>query len=160
MTITATLDSLQFQFNGWGQLVLVLPDGTLHEGVDLVRCFPWTDPERHIAVLDAAGHELLLVYRLDQLNDAAAAVVRQALAEREFVPQIQEVLATSSPALPSRWTVQTDRGRAEFQIDSEDDLRRLSADRILICDTNGVKYLIPDLQALGPASRRILRRYF
>ena len=43
--------------------------------------------------------------------------------------------------------------------DSDNDVRRLGANRILLVDTHGIRYLIPDASRLDAASRRILERY-
>lgn len=158
MSLATPPDQLQFRTNEWGRLVLVA-DGREFVGIDLVRCFPLSDPDEQISVLDASGAEILLLDRLDQLNEAAQAAVQSALAEREFVPVIREVLATSAAAPPCQWTVETDRGRSRIQLDSDDDLRRLGPDRVLVADASGVRYLIPDIRQLSPASRRILRGF-
>ena len=61
---------------------------------------------------------------------------------------------------PSQWRVVTDRGPTAFMIeDADNDVRRLGPNRILLVDTHGIRYLIPDVRQLDGASRRILDRY-
>ena len=43
--------------------------------------------------------------------------------------------------------------------DSDNDVRRLGPNRILLVDTHGIRYLIPDTRRLDAVSRRILDRY-
>ncbi|HTN04397.1 MAG TPA: DUF1854 domain-containing protein [Planctomycetaceae bacterium] len=158
MSLSTPPDQFQFRTNEWGQLVLTA-DGQNFVGVDLIRCFPLSDPDHLISVLDASGSELTLLDHLDQLSESARTVVQAALAEREFVPVIQEIQSTSAPVPPCQWTIDTDRGPTRIQLDSDDDLRRLTPERILVVDTNGLRYLIPSIQNLNPHSRTILRRY-
>ena len=149
---------LTFRKNEWGQLVLSLPDGTEHAGVEPVRCFPLSDPDRMIALVDADGRELFNLPSLDVLNPAACEIVRHELAEREFVPVILRIMSVSSPNTPCRWDVETDRGKTSFQLESDDDIRRLGIAGAVIADSNGIRYKIQDIGKLDGFSQRTIRR--
>ena len=151
-------DKLKFDRDAWGQLVLSLPDGTQHAGVEPVRCFPLTNPTHAIALLDGEGHEILNLPTLDVLAPAARDILQRELVEREFVPVIQRIAATSAPNPPCRWDVETDRGRTSFQLESDDDCRRLGPHGVLIADSNGIRYTIPDINRLDASSQRIVSR--
>jgi uncharacterized protein DUF1854 len=141
----------------WGQLVLTLKDGTVHRGVDPIRCFPLTDPDRSIALVDLDGRELVNLPSLDVLNPTAREAIHRELVEREFAPVIWRITATSVPNPPCQWTVETDRGSTSFQLESEDDIRKLGQGAV-IADSNGVRYKIQDISALDVHSQRIIRR--
>ena len=143
--------------DAWGQLVLTLPDGSQHSGVEPVRCFPLTDPTHAIALLDVEGHEILNLPSLDVLTPAARDVLQRELAEREFVPVIRRIVATSATSPPCRMDVETDRGRTSFQLESDDDCRRVGSLAVLIADSNGIRYSIPDINRLDAGSQRIVR---
>ena len=155
MTDTMTL---KIDRDTWGRLVVTLGDGTTHVGIEPIRCFPLSDPNKSIALLDMEGHELLTLPSLDSLDAASRKVVESELAAREFVPVIQRVISTSNPNPPCIWSVETDRGPTKFQLESEDDIRKLELHRVLIADANGIRYLIPDIQKLDAASQKIVRR--
>jgi hypothetical protein len=146
---------LRFHHDEWGQLVLTLADGSLRAGIEPIRCFPLSDPARTIALLDAEGHELLNLPNLDVLDSAARDVLQRELAAREFVPVIRRIVATNAPNPP---VVETDRGQTSFQLESDDDCRRLGEQGAVIADSNGIRYSIPDISRLDAASQRILRR--
>ena len=56
--------------------------------------------------------------------------------------------------------VVTNRGPTTFLMeDSDNDVRRLGPNRILLVDIHGIRYLIADTRRLDAASRRILDRY-
>ena len=153
-----SVSELTFHRDTWGQLVLTFPDGTQHSGVEPVRCFPLSDPTHAIALLDAEGREILNLPALDVLAPAAHDILQRELTEREFVPVIQRIVATSAPHPPCRWDVDTDRGRTSFQLESDDDCRRLGPQGVLIADSNGIRYLIPEIGRLDASSQRIVRR--
>ena len=140
----------------WGQLVLTLTDGTVHRGVEPIRCFPLSDPEHSIALVDGEGHELVNLPSLDVLNPTTRAVISHELVEREFAPLIWRILTTSAPNPPCQWTVETDRGSTSFQLESEDDIRKLGTGAV-IADSHGIRYKIQDISALDVQSQRIIR---
>lgn len=141
----------------WGQLVLTLKDGTVHQGVEPIRCFPLSDPEHSIALVDGDGRELINLPSLDVLNPTAREAILRELTEREFAPVIWRISATSAPGPPCVWTVETDRGLTSFQLESEDDIRRLGSGAV-IADSHGIRYKIKDISALDVQSQRIIRR--
>lgn len=142
----------------FGRLVLIA-EGRRHVGVVPVRAFPVTAPEEGVALLDAEGHELVWLPRLSDLPREQAEIVREELASREFVPEIRRLLSVSTFATPSVWTVETDRGITRFTLKGEEDIRRLKANQLLISDSHGIQYLVPDLSRLDRASRRLLDRF-
>lgn len=143
----------------WERLVLTLDDGTKHSGVQVVRGFPLSDPDRSISVLDAAGRELLYFDSLSDLPELCQTVAREELARREFLPVITRVLNDPPDSEPTEWVVETDRGRTTFVLESEDDVHRNDRNQVTIVDSNGIRYLIPDPRRLDRASRRVLDRF-
>jgi hypothetical protein len=155
--MTKTME-IQIERDSWGRLVISLGDGKTHVGIEPVRCFPISDPDKSIALIDAEGHELITLPSLDSLNPSARALVESELAAREFVPVIRRIITATHPYPPCIWSVETDRGETRFQIESEDDIRKLGSQRIMIADSNGIRYSIPDIPQLDAASQRIVRR--
>lgn len=139
-------------------LTVVLPGGEIHTQLEPIRAFPWTYPERWIFLCDSEGREVAFVEDLNALPSERQEMLRRELAARVFVPEIQRIESISSVIEPSDWAVQTDRGQSKFRLSSHDDIRRLSADRFLITDQRGMRYLIPSLGGLDPRSRALLER--
>jgi hypothetical protein len=150
--------AIHLHHNAWGQLVLTLPDGVVHEDVEPFRCFPWSSPETAVALVSREGHELINLSDLALLSDETRRLLEQDLAEREFVPVIQRIVKSSGLWPPCLWDVITDRGESRVTIDSEDDVRKQGSHGALIADASGVRYLIPDARKLDHASLRYLRR--
>jgi hypothetical protein len=134
-------------------------EGYLHIGVTVVRAFPIAAPDEAVSVLSAEGHELLWIEAPLTLPDALKHAVFEALQAREFMPEIKRVDAVSSFIAPSVWSVQTNRGEAQFVLRGEEDIRRLSGKTLIVADEHGVQFLIRDLPALDRHSRKLLDRF-
>jgi len=149
----------QLERNALGRWTWTAADGVRHEQVVVVRAYPVTAPEQGAGVMDAEGHELAWFDRLDAVAQPLQAQLRQAIQEREFLPEIQCLQAVSSLVTPSVWTVQTNRGEARFMLKGEEDIRRLTGKILIVSDADGVQYLIRDPLALDKHSRKLLDRF-
>jgi hypothetical protein len=159
MTPTPVTADFKLHWSPAGKLVLTHPDGSQHEGVVPVRAFPISAAEEGLSLVDADGHELAWINALTELPLETQAAVQRGLQEREFMPEIRRLEGVSSYATPSTWTVDTDRGRFEFVLKGEEDIRRLSSGTLLVADSHGVQFLIRDLFALDRHSRKLLDRF-
>lgn len=153
------MNSFSLEFDEWGRLVLVDGDGQRHQGVEPVRAFPISAPDRWVSICDAEGHELVSIDNVSDLPAHVAEVLVTTLSRREFLPVINRVLSVSADADPSHWHVETDRGETRFLLSSEDDVQRLGEHGAIVVDSEGVRYLVRDVRQLDWASRRILDRY-
>lgn len=145
--------------NAYGKLALTLADGQVRESVVPVRAFPIQAPERAISLLDADGHEVAWIEELARVPEPARSLIRAALAEREFMPEIHAILGVSTFSTPSTWQVRTDRGDTSFVLKGDEDIRRLAGNTLLVTDTHGIQFLIRDMTALDRESRRLLDRF-
>lgn len=151
--------SFALERDAFGRLLFTRADGVAHVGVVPVRAFPIAAPDEGLSLLSAEGHELAWVDRLDELSPAVRTLVDAALAEREFVPQIQRLRAVSSFSTPSTWEVDTDRGPTRFVLKGEEDIRRIGRTQLLIADSQGLQFVVRDFLALDRQSKRLLERF-
>jgi hypothetical protein len=142
-----------------GRLVYRDASGCEYVGVTPVRGFPVSEPDYGVSICDTEGHELLWIERFSQLPADARAAIEVELTHREFLPLLRKVIRISTNSEPCEWEVETDRGATRFVLKTDEDVRRLDGERALVTDAQGVSYLIEDLRALDPASRRYLERY-
>lgn len=150
---------MSLERNPLGRWVWTDAQGQRHEQVVVVRAFPVTAPEQGVGIMDAEGHELAWFDRIDQVVQPLQDLLRQAISEREFLPEIHRLKAVSSLVTPSVWTVQTDRGEARFMLKGEEDIRRLTGKTLIVSDADGVQFLIRDPMALDRHSRKLLDRF-
>jgi uncharacterized protein DUF1854 len=141
-----------------GRLVLTDRRGIAHVGVEPVRTFPISDPDRLIAILDDRGRELTCIDDLAAVPPEVGGLIREELADREFLPRVERVVRVNGSKEPHEWDVITDRGPARFLM-REDDIRRLGPTRAILVDMHGVRYYIPDSRQLDAKSRRILTQF-
>jgi hypothetical protein len=156
----ATRAGLTLSRDDLGRLVLTDSAGVRHTGVEPVRAFPLSEPRQWIALVDVEGRELATVSSPDELGDATRKLLEAELTRREFLPVIERIVDVTSNTEPTEWTVHTDRGPTKFFVEGSDAFRRLDADRCLIVDLQGVRYLIPDRKRLDVHSRKLLDHYF
>jgi uncharacterized protein DUF1854 len=144
--------------NAAGRLVLTRAKGDAYVGVEPVRTFPISDPDRLISLVDSHARELLCIGDLAELPAETANLVRQELADRDFLPRIERIVRVKHHKEPHEWEVITDRGPVEFLF-RDDDIRRLSPTRAILVDMHGVRFYVPDSRQLDAKSRRILSQY-
>jgi len=145
--------------NAFGQLCFKGEAGQFHEQVLPVKAFPISLPEQCIAIVDRDGHELVWLDDLNQVSAENQRMIKEELANREFMPVLTKIMEVSSFATPSTWTVETSRGATHFVLKGEEDIRRISKDTYLVSDNHGVQYLIENIQLLDKHSRRLLDRF-
>jgi hypothetical protein len=146
-------------FDAFGKLVVTLANGTQHVGAVVARAFPIASPDQSISVLSAEGKELAWVENLSDLAANERDIAMQALQGREFMPEILRLDGVNSFSTPSVWRVQTSRGPAQLVLKGEEDIRRLTANRLIVADAHGVQFLIRDLPSLDRHTRKLLDRF-
>ena len=151
--------NFQLHRNSFGRLVFTDTGGAVHEGVVPVHAFPISAPSEGVAMVTTDGHELAWIDQLTDLPDNTRKLLEEELASREFIPEIHGISRVSTFATPSIWEVETDRGHTSFILKGEDDIRRLNHTSLLIADSNGIHFLIRDIQKLDRDSRKLLDRF-
>ena len=113
--IQSTYD-FRLERDAWGQLTLLLADGSRFEGIDVARAFPISAPGEHVSICNAQGHEVLCIEDPSTLPPTALAMIEEALARREFVPIVLHI-KKSLARRRSLAMVNRDRPRADHILD-------------------------------------------
>jgi hypothetical protein len=142
-----------------GNLVFIDRNGERHIGVYPVRAFPITAPTAGLSIMDQSGKELCWFDLEDAIPPIELQLIQEELAKREFMPAIQKISKVSTFATPSIWDVETDRGPTRIRLKGEDDIRRITGNTLLIADSNGLQFLIPDSTQLDRVSKKYLDRF-
>ena len=150
-------DGWTLERHAHGRLVLVDAGGTRHDDVDVLRAFPVSAPQGPVAIVAADGGELAWIESLAGLAPPLRTILEEELAEREFLPVIERIIAVSDSE-PAEWTVATNRGPSRFKVGHVDDILREPDGAAFITDTFGVRYRIPDVESLDATSRRLLEK--
>ncbi|CAN5271841.1 DUF1854 domain-containing protein [soil metagenome] len=149
----------QLERDAFGRLVLIDAQSERHAGVVPVRAFPLTAPEDGLSLVGSDGRERIWIGSMAQLSSGVRALLEAELAVRDFAPMLLRLHKVSSFGVPSTWTVSTDRGKTQFVLKAEEDIRRLAGGALLIASASGVQFRIPDAKALDRASRKLLERF-
>jgi len=156
----SVVPNFTLEYDPWGRLVLIDSSGERHVDVAPARAFPLSDPGHWVSLCAADGREILVVPSLAELADPLRRTIEAELRRNEFVPVIQRIVSVTLDSEPAEWNVLTDRGPTTFFTDGNDAVRRTDANRCLITDMQGVRYLILDREWLDADSRRLLESYF
>ncbi|HVY28755.1 MAG TPA: DUF1854 domain-containing protein [Polyangiaceae bacterium] len=120
------------------------------------RCFPLSNPQRFVSLVDVRGHELCCLEDPAALPAASRQALERALAATELLPRVRSIESMREEATRSTWQVVTDRGARDFVVEQEDHIRRLADGRYLITDQHGMRYLVPRVEELDAKSRKLL----
>ena len=157
--------STQFQLarNAFEQLVLTI-EQCVHTGITPVRAFALSAPTEGISLVGSTGQELVWIDRLADLPATERGLIEEELAQRDFMPTIERIESVSSFATPSEWSVVTDRGQTTLVLKGEEDIRRLNLygpgiQSLIVADSHGVQFFVPNRGALDRHSKKLLDRF-
>ena len=82
------------------------------------------------------------------------------MAKRCHIPEIQRIVSIEEVHNATRWTVETDCGRRDFEVQDRHNFRRVREGGLVIVDVEANRFRIPDLSALDEESHDLLDRYY
>jgi len=150
---------LQLRHDSFGRLVLTDGSGRHYLGIIPARLFPLSIPDQWVSLGDASGQELVLLEKLQTLDAESRHALDSELAARDFLPVITRIVHVSGMTVPCEWQVETDRGPTRFVLSAEEDIRRIGPHRVLIVDSNRLRYLVPSVEDLDASGRDWMEWY-
>ncbi|HEY9269046.1 MAG TPA: DUF1854 domain-containing protein [Methylotenera sp.] len=159
MTTTNSKIDFKLAHNAAGQLQFTDSNGTVFDGINLIRAFPISAPGEGLSIISQQGQELAWIPSLVDMPAQIKDIIEAELLQREFMPVIQRINQVSSFATPSIWDVLTDKGSTQLTLKAEDQIWRLKNNRLLITDKNGVNFMINNIEQLDKHSRKLLDRF-
>ncbi|MDP6039557.1 MAG: DUF1854 domain-containing protein [Candidatus Latescibacteria bacterium] len=151
--------TIQIRQNGEG---LILVANNQEQAIDqVVRCFPFSTPDRWISLRDKTGTELGILPTLDGLMDQSRSILETHLKDRYHIPTILAFHnIESSKQGGSIWHVETDDGPAQFLMRGDRSLNLSAFPRIVFTDAiTRKRYAIPDFTTLDRPSQKLARTY-
>lgn len=124
--------------------------------VDVVRCFPWTEPHRFLSLRDAEGRERAFVRDTGELDSASRAALDATLRRSSFVFQVLEILSVAEDFELRSWRVRTAQGERSFQTALDAWPRALPGGSLVLEDVHGDLYRVPAPAELDRNSRKLL----
>ncbi len=136
------------------QLVLRRPGEDDVVDVRVRRAFPLSLLTELISVRSSEGKELLMIDSLDSVTGPTRQLIDSSLSDTTFVPRVTCVRDVDVRFGYQEWTVETDRGPANFRVQEREDIRFMPDGRFRIKDADGNVYEMESLDALDARSRK------
>ncbi len=147
-------DTLRLEWRSDGSLWAIR--GDQESAVSVRRCFPWSEPARHLSLRDSDEEEFALVRDPAELDPRSRAALERALAVAGFVFEVTGVLEIDEEVEIRRWRVETRQGPRTFQTRLDDWPRTLPHGGLLIRDLAGDLYHLAAPERLDRHSRELL----
>ncbi|MBP1587835.1 MAG: DUF1854 domain-containing protein [Clostridia bacterium] len=132
-------------------------DGNVLEDLEPRRLFPVSGGNKYITLLDKDNKEQAVIRDVDALIPESREIILACLSEYYMIPRILKVLDRTEKFGILKWTVETERGTAEFTIQNRhNDIKIFYDGRVLVRDSNDNRYEIPDYRTLDRHSLKLL----
>lgn len=134
-------------------------DGQHWDRVNVIRLFPFTEPDKFISVRTAEerSREIGVIMDIHSFSDEVAELIEKQLKLHYFTPIILKVLDIKDEYGYAYFHVITDRGECRFIINMGGNaVVRLTDSRLLISDIDENRFEIPDVFALSVKEQRKL----
>ena len=144
-----------------GEVLLSYDNGDANIPVRILLVAPFSDDNRTVSILHKKEKtELALVHSIQSLDKQDQAIIQEELKRRYFLPKILKIHDITIHLGDYYWDVTTDRGRRKFILSSPAmNIRWLSVQRLLISDSEGIKYEIVNIEDLSQMSRDWVDQY-
>lgn len=156
----STLDVRELTFDvADGYIRMTIANDRCFGHVRFRRLFPLSRPREFIAVQDDHGNEIGILRKLSELSPDWHQRINDDLENHYVMPVLTTIHAIRSENGLYRWQVTTDRGPREFFVQGRTENITLTDDnRVLIVDTSGGRYDIPDLRRMPRRSQTIIAK--
>ncbi|MFA6291349.1 MAG: DUF1854 domain-containing protein [Victivallales bacterium] len=158
-------EEIRFEKSATGVLTCRLKDGTVHEHLHCVTLFPLTLPDLFISVIkeiDQEIEEIGILPGLDGFDEEQRQLIRQAMDERYFVPEILDIRKLKTKQVIrghgfDEWEISTDRGKKiVYLFNPRENMSVNNAGVIIITDIEKNRYKISSLEKLPQHARQLL----
>ena len=159
-----TPDMCKIHLGTHGALHVTVKNERIYGGVYAAHAFPVAYPTSYISLIHNAGDnrefEIGLIRDIEQFPPADVELVRQALAQRNFIHSITKLNRIGWKYGFVAFDVDTDKGSRSFLLRWQHD-RAVDYGRHgkVLIDVDENRYLIPDIEQLGPGERADFQRY-
>ena len=153
-----TKENAVFARTGGGFISLEF-DGKKWERVQVIRLFPFTEPDQFISIrtVEERSKEIGVIVDMKKVSKETRKMLEEQLKLHYFTPVIQKVLDIKDEYGYAYFHVMTDRGECRFTINMGGNaVVRLTDTRLLITDLDENRFEIPDVLQLSQKEQRKL----
>ena len=134
-------------------------DGKKWERVQVIRLFPFTEPDQFISIrtVEERSKEIGVIEDMKKVSKETRKMLEEQLKLHYFTPVIQKVLDIKDEYGYAYFHVMTDRGECRFTINMGGNaVVRLTDTRLLITDLDENRFEIPEVLQLSQKEQRKL----
>ena len=134
-------------------------DGKKWERVQVIRLFPFTEPDQFISIrtVEERSKEIGVIEDMKKVSKETRKMLEEQLKLHYFTPVIQKVLDIKDEYGYAYFHVMTDRGECRFTINMGGNaVVRLTDTRLLLTDLDENQFEIPDVLQLSQKEQRKL----
>lgn len=134
-------------------------DGKHYDRVQVIRLFPFTEPNQFISIrtVEERSKEIGVIEDMKQMDKETRKMLEEQLRLHYFTPIIEKIIDIKDEYGYAYFHVLTDRGECRFTINmGSDAVVRLSDSRLLISDLDENRFEIPDVFQLTQKEQRKL----
>ena len=148
-----------------GPIHLTLANDRTILNVVAAHAFPRSGPDVFIQFFELntdgkRGPGVGILKSLDEVPVEYRPAIEECLRRHYIVPTVTRIIAAARNRHIVHWTIETDRGPCEFDIENVyKNIESMPDGRIIMSDTSKNRYEIPVLEDLDPVSRRLVGRY-
>lgn len=142
-----------------GGFVRLEYDGRVWERIQVIRLFPFTDPDRFISLrtVEERSKEIGVIASMKEVDKDTRKMLDEQLNLHYFTPVIEKIIDIKDEYGYAYFHVLTDRGECRFTINMGGNaVIRLSDSRLLITDLDENRFEIRDVFALTSKEQRKL----
>ena len=125
--------------------------------VEVVRCFPWTEPTRFLSLRDSHGTEHAFIDQLEELDTESQKALGPGLSRSGFVLDIVRIERIEEDFELRAFVVDTLQGPRRFQTALDAWPRRVECGALVLEDVYGDLYRIAQPEKLDQRSSELLR---
>ena len=135
-------------------------DGREIKRVKLARSLPYSEPFGYVCVFDMEDNEIGIIKSVDELEEESAGVVRSALENRYYCPEVTQIVSIKEKLGYFYFDVRIGEHKKVFAVkDVSRNIKQLDENRIIIFDVDGNRYYISDIWSIDKSSRRKIEPY-
>lgn len=134
-------------------------DGQTWERIQVIRLFPFTEPDKFISIrtVEERSKEIGVIADLKDVDKKTREMLLEQLSLHYFTPVIEKIIDIKDEYGYAYFHVMTDRGECRFTINmGSNAVVRLSDSRLLITDLDENRFEIRDVFALTQKEQRKL----
>jgi len=136
---------------------LILGTDICYPRIRVFCCFPFSDRSIYVSLRDRDNNEIGVVEDPASLDEESRRIIQEELDKRYFLSEITHIQSIRNQYGTIIFDVHTDRGPRVFNVrDRHRNIVHLGRGRVLLIDTDGCQYDIPDQRRLSHHSQRQL----